>query len=111
MRYWARATLTAVCLAATTSALAAKPSPHSPVSTRQNPVTTARGPLQIQVPLQAQAGKSSGPAQQFKPLQIQVTPRKPEGSASPTPVATPEYNPLKRRRMAMPGIPEPDLAF
>jgi hypothetical protein len=111
MRYWTRAALTAVCLAATTSALAAKPSLHAAASTRQNPVAATRGPLQIQAPLQAQAGKSSGPAQQFKPLQIQVTPRKPEGFTSPAPGAMPEYNPLKRRRMAMPGIPEPDLAF
>jgi len=111
MRYLTRVTLTAVCLAGTTSALAAKPSPHPALSTRQAAVTAARGPLQIQVPLQAQAGKSSGSAQQFRPLQIPVTPRKPEGSASPAPAATPEYNPLKRRRMAMPGIPEPDLAF
>jgi hypothetical protein len=107
MRFQTGVTLAAICFAATTSAAIAKPSgqPVTSAASRQNPVASVRAPLQVQ------SGQKQQIAQPFKPLQFQVSPHKPEGAASPAPLATPEFNPLKRRHMAMPGIPEPDLAF
>ena len=107
MKFWSGVALAAFCVTATTSAVFAKPTQRaSTVAPHQNPVASTRGSLQIQTG-QKQASGTQG----FKPLQLQVAPRKPENAASPAPLATPEFNPLKRRHMAMPGIPEPDLAF
>jgi hypothetical protein len=107
MRILTGVTLAAIFAAAASTAAVAKPTSHAPAAAaRQNPVASVRAPLQLQT-----GPKTSTSSQGFKPLQLQVTPHKPEGSASPAPIPTPEFNPLKRRRMAMPGIPEPDLAF
>jgi len=58
---------------------------------------------------QVQSGRQAGASQSFKPLQLQVAPHK--ADASPGPAPTPEFNPLKRRRMAMPVTPDSDFAF
>jgi len=107
MRFRTGVTLAAVCFAATASAAAAKSTGHAvpPAAARQNPVASVRAPLQLQTGAKPQI------VQPFKPLQFQVAPHKPEAAASPAPLATPEFNPLKRRHMAMPGIPETELAF
>jgi hypothetical protein len=73
-------------------------------ATRRAPVATA-----VRTPLQGQSGRQAGASQPFKSLQLQVSPRK--ADASPGPGPTPEFNPLKRRRMAMPAAPDSDLAF
>lgn len=68
-------------------------------------------PLSLHAPI-FQPGRTTQ-AQSFKPLQIQVTPHKPADAAKPSPSATPEFNPLKHRHMAMPTIPSGggELAF
>jgi len=50
-------------------------------------------------------------AQSFKPLQIPVGGHKANDGAKPSPSATPEFNPLKHRHMAMPVAPAGELAF
>jgi len=101
-----RVTLTLACLIGMTTAVWAKPAARPPVATAHNPVANVRAPLQIQT-----GPKPQPAAQSFKGLQLQVTPHRPEGAATPVPASTPEFNPLKRRHMAMPVVPEPDLAF
>lgn len=82
---------------ATATPALAKPAPP----TAHRPMASVHGPLQIQSGRQSQA-------QPFKPLQI--APHKGDGAA-PSPSASPEFNPLKRRHMAMPVVPPSDLAF
>jgi hypothetical protein len=50
-------------------------------------------------------------AQSFKPLQIPIGTHKANESAKPSPSATPLFNPLRQRHMAMPVAPSGDLAF
>ncbi len=59
----------------------------------------------LRVQLGRQAGGSQTP---FRPLQLNAIPRK----AQPSPAPAPEFNPLKRRRMAMPALaPDAEYAF
>jgi hypothetical protein len=71
----------------------------------------AVAPLSVHAPV-FQPGRTTQ-AQSFKPLQIPVTPHKPADAAKPSPSASPEFNPLKHRRMAMPAMPSggSELAF
>jgi hypothetical protein len=63
---------------------------------------TAR-PLQLRVQLGRQAGNAPAPAFKLAPAAARK---------GPVPAPTPEYNPLKRRHIAMPALdPETDLAF
>jgi len=65
----------------------------------------ARSTMQVHFPLGRQA-YGPQPATTFK--LAPASPRK----IGPTPARTPEFNPLKRRRMAMPALdPETQLAF
>jgi hypothetical protein len=107
MGFWPRVTLTLACLIATAPAVCAKQTLRAGAQpARQNPVANVHAPLQIQTGQRQQAA-----GQPFKGLQLQVTPRRSGNAATPAPLPTPEFNPLKRRRMAMPGSLEPDLAF
>jgi len=86
--------------------LAASPAlAHPPaLATAVDPAGRAAHALQLHLPLGRQAN-GSGPGQ-FK-LNV-AAPHK----IGPTPVKTPEFNPLKRRRMAMPALdPDTQLAF
>ena len=81
-------------------ALAATPASAHPASlTHGAPPAT----LQLHLPLGRQANGST-PTFKLGP----AGPRK----TSPSPAPTPEFNPLKRRRIAMPALdPETQLAF
>ncbi len=76
----------------------------APTSSKHAPVASA-----IRAPLQIQTGRQAGAGQPFKPIQLQVSRHK--SDASPGPQPTPEFNPLKRRRLAMPVVPDSDFGF
>jgi hypothetical protein len=80
----------------------------TPAAAKSSAVAS-RTPLSLHAPL-LQGGRTTQ-AQSFKPLQIPVSPRKATDGAKPSPSATPEFNPLKHRHMAMPVAPSGDLAF
>jgi hypothetical protein len=98
MIFRALPSLAVICVISATTVADAKPA-----SARHAPMASARAPLQVQT------GRQAGAGQPFKPLQLQVAPRKLD--ATPGPAPSPEFNPLKRRRMAMPVTPDSDLAF
>jgi hypothetical protein len=89
-----------LCIAATCAMADARPASHAPVASAASASHAG---------IQVQTGRQAGASQGFKPLQLQVSPRKRD--ASPGPAPTPDFNPLKRRRMAMPVTPDSDLAF
>jgi hypothetical protein len=88
--------LAVICFAVTSSVAEAAP--------KRAPVASA-----MRAPLQVHTGRQAGATQPFKPLQLQVSPHK--ADASPGPAPRPEFNPLKRRRLAMPVTPDSDFAF
>ncbi|MBC5810339.1 MAG: hypothetical protein GIW95_05750 [Candidatus Eremiobacteraeota bacterium] len=94
-------------LSASTAARAGQPQAGHPIAPAASGHHTAVAGARLQFGIQSGRQQPAAPPQQFKPLQIPVTPHKIE----PSPVPSPEFNPLKRRRMAMPGVPEVDLAF
>ncbi len=107
MKFRTAATFAIIYFAANAAAANAKGTSHTvaPMAVRQNPVASVRATLQLQ------GGQRPQSAPAFKAPQFGSGPHKPNGATSPAPLATPEYNPLKRRHLAMPGLPEPDLAF
>ena len=109
MPAWVRVSLAVFCVVALPVLAAAKTRPGA----------SAR-PLVLHT--QVLQGGRTTQAQPFKPLQIIAQPHKAEGAKTPsadvtkpapaaTATATPEYNPLKHRHLAMPVAPSGELAF
>ena len=110
MRSSALFALGVLSVVATTSVAVAAPPP--------GPKTRAVTVVAPRPGMPAPPGARGALPHPFKPLQLHVVPRNVEAvprniEAVPAPTATPEFNPLKRRRMAMPAFPaQPgDLAF
>lgn len=112
----ARVCVVVVCLVASGVPAAAKQSAAArvplTVTSRVPVATTGRSaPLQIQTGTNNKATLPQAKTAPFKPLQLPVTPRKPESTGPVAPSLLPDYNPLKRRHMAMPGAPDTEYAF
>ncbi len=112
-------TATRVCVAVVCLVASGVPAAAKQTAAARPVAATPRVPLATAgrtLPLQIQAGTNSKPslpqakAAPFKPLQLQVTPRKPGTGPATTP-ALPNYNPLKRRHVAMPGAADTEYAF